>query len=159
MKLTVPAVAVVQSGIPAVVVMVAPVQKISDSGIVPLRTIGLAVLAVTVPRSIELPVVSVDVYVVIRTKNVWLAVVGLVTPSRRIVTEPGVTDEEVRVKYGAPLVVLTKLSPLIAPLFAPSVAEVVRRPAGSVQVPLAVVQYCSWTEPTAVELGTEKLNK
>jgi hypothetical protein len=50
--------------VPAVVVVqfaltVAPVQKIKDSGMIPVSTIGSAVLAVTVPVSIGLPVVSV----------------------------------------------------------------------------------------------------
>lgn len=51
LKLTVPVVAVVQSGIPLVVLMVAAVQKISDSGMVPLTVISRAVLAATVPVS------------------------------------------------------------------------------------------------------------
>jgi hypothetical protein len=60
LKLTAPAVAVVQSGMPPVVLTVAPVQNINDSGIVPVRTICVAVLAVTVPVSVVPPVVFVD---------------------------------------------------------------------------------------------------
>jgi hypothetical protein len=73
------AVALLQSGMPPVRPTVAPVQKIKDSGIVPVRTIGLAVLAVTVPVSVALPVVSVEANVDMRTKKVELAVVGFVT--------------------------------------------------------------------------------
>jgi hypothetical protein len=83
LKLTVPLVAVLQSGIPAVVLTVAPVQKMSDSGIVPVRTMGLAVLAATVPLSVEPVVAVVDVKVVIRTKKAWFGVVGLVIVCKR----------------------------------------------------------------------------
>ena len=58
LKLIVPEVALVQSGIPPVRPIDPPVQKMSDSGIVPVRTIGVAVLAVTVPVSTAVPVVS-----------------------------------------------------------------------------------------------------
>jgi hypothetical protein len=51
LKLIVPAVAVLQSGTPTVVEICAPVQKTSDSGIVPSRTICSAVAEVTVPVS------------------------------------------------------------------------------------------------------------
>ena len=46
----------------------------------------------------------------------------------------------VRVIYGAPFVVLTNVKP-VAPVCDPIVAEVVTRPVGVVQPPLAVVQY------------------
>ena len=66
-KVILPLVAVVQSGIPEVVVMVAPVQNMRDSGIVPVRTIGFAVLAATVPVSTGPVTPSVPVKVVMRT--------------------------------------------------------------------------------------------
>ena len=78
---TEPAVAVEQSGTLDVVPTVAPVQKTKDSGIVPVKVIWLAVLAATEPLSVTDPVVSIDAYVVIRTKNVVLEAVGLVMPS------------------------------------------------------------------------------
>ena len=67
LKLIAPLVAVVQSGIPAVVVIVPPVQKIKDSGMVPVRLICVAVLAATVPVSVGPVVALVEVKVVILT--------------------------------------------------------------------------------------------
>jgi len=67
LKLTAPLVAVEQSGIPPVVVMAPPVQKISDSGIVPVRVICVEVLAATTPESVAPVVASVEVNVVMRT--------------------------------------------------------------------------------------------
>jgi hypothetical protein len=67
LKLTEPGVAVAQSGTPLVVSTCAPVQNIRDSGMVPVRVIWFAVLAATVPVSVEAPVVSVEAYVVMRT--------------------------------------------------------------------------------------------
>jgi hypothetical protein len=85
-----PVVAVEQSGMPALVPTVPPVQNIKDSGICPVKVICVAVLAATTPVSIGLPVALVDAYVEIRTKNVQfgvagegkpqLAPLGLVTP-------------------------------------------------------------------------------
>ena len=69
-KLTVPAVAVEQSGMLDVVLIVAPVQNISDSGMVPVSSICVAVLAATEPVSVAAPVESVEAWVLIRTKNV-----------------------------------------------------------------------------------------
>jgi hypothetical protein len=66
-KLTEPAVAVVQSGTPLVVPIVAPAQKTRDSGITPFSRICVAVLAATLPVSIAEPVVSVDENVEILT--------------------------------------------------------------------------------------------
>jgi hypothetical protein len=54
LKVTAPAVAEAQ-----LTVTVAPVQKIRDSGMVPVSTIGSAVLAATLPVSIALPVAFV----------------------------------------------------------------------------------------------------
>jgi hypothetical protein len=73
LKLTAPLEAVAQSGTPAVVVTVPPVQNTSDSGIVPVRVICCAVEAVTVPVSVADPVVSVEAKVDIHTKNVQLS--------------------------------------------------------------------------------------
>ncbi len=70
LKLMAPEVAVEQSGTPVVRPTVAPVQKTSDSGMVPSRTICSAVEAVTVPVSMAEPVLSVELKVEIRTKNV-----------------------------------------------------------------------------------------
>ena len=67
LKLMAPLVAVVQSGIPAVVLIVPPVQKIKDSGMVPVSAICVAVLAATVPVSVAPVVAFVDVNVVMRT--------------------------------------------------------------------------------------------
>ena len=67
LKLTEPLVAVEQSGTPPVVPTVPPVQKISDSGIVPVSEIWLAVLPATVPVSVDPVVAFVDVKVVMRT--------------------------------------------------------------------------------------------
>ena len=56
-----PGVAVEQSGTRLTLVNTSsPVQKTSDSGMVPVRSIGSAVLAVTVPLSIKAPLVSRD---------------------------------------------------------------------------------------------------
>jgi hypothetical protein len=60
LKLTDPLVAVAQSGTPPVVPTVPPVQKMSDSGMIPLRTMAVAVLAVTDPVSIGEPVALVE---------------------------------------------------------------------------------------------------
>jgi len=79
LKLTAPLVAVEQSGTPPVVLTVPPVQKMIDSGIIPVSTIAVAVLAVTEPVSIGEPVASVEAKVEIRTKKDWFGVVGLVT--------------------------------------------------------------------------------
>ncbi len=78
LKLTLPLVAVAQSGTPDVVLTVPPVQKTNDSGIVPSKRIWVAVLAETVPVSVAEPVVSMDAKVATRTWKVWLVVVGLV---------------------------------------------------------------------------------
>jgi hypothetical protein len=81
LKVTAPEVAVEQSGIPAVVLTVAPVQKIRDSGIVPVRTIAVEVLTATEPAS-NAVVQAASLYVVIRRKNVELVVLGLVTDEK-----------------------------------------------------------------------------
>jgi hypothetical protein len=60
LKLTIPLVAVAQSGTLEVVPTVRPVQKTSDSGMVPSSKIWVAVLAVTVPVSVAGPVVSIE---------------------------------------------------------------------------------------------------
>jgi len=57
LKLMAPLDAVEQSGTPPVLVIVPPEQKISDSGIVPVRIIWVAVDAPTVPLSVD-PVVT-----------------------------------------------------------------------------------------------------
>jgi hypothetical protein len=82
LKLTVPGVAVAQSGKPETPFnpTVAPAQKTSDSGIVPSSIICVAVAAATVPWSIAVPEVSIEAKVDIQTKKVWLVVVGFVTP-------------------------------------------------------------------------------
>jgi hypothetical protein len=67
LKLIAPLVAVEQSGTPLVLLIVPPVQKIKDSGMVPVSVIWVAVLAATVPLSVTPPVVSVEAYVVMRT--------------------------------------------------------------------------------------------
>ena len=72
LKLTAPLVAVEQSGTPLTVPTVPPVQKTNDSGMVPVRSILVAVLAVTVPVSVAPVVALVEVKVVIRTKKVQL---------------------------------------------------------------------------------------
>jgi hypothetical protein len=51
LKVTLPAVAVEQSGIPAVRLTDCPVQNVSDSGIVPVSTIAWAVEPATTPLS------------------------------------------------------------------------------------------------------------
>ena len=62
LKVISPLVAVVQSGIPLpFTAIVAPVQKINDSGMVPVNWICVDVLAATVPLSTGEPVPSVDV--------------------------------------------------------------------------------------------------
>jgi len=66
LKLMIPEVAEAQLGIPARVVMVPPEQKMRDSGIVPVRTIWVAVLAATTPVSIALPVALLATNVEIR---------------------------------------------------------------------------------------------
>jgi hypothetical protein len=76
LKLTAPLEAVAQSGTPAVVVTVPPVQNTKDSGIVPVRVICCAVEAVTVPVSVADPVVSVEAKVDIHTKKVQLSCMG-----------------------------------------------------------------------------------
>ena len=82
LKLITPLVAVAQSGTPAVLRISAPVQKTSDSGMTPVRTIFSFVAAVTVPASIGVPVAFVELYVEMRTKN-GPSVSGLVTLSKR----------------------------------------------------------------------------
>jgi hypothetical protein len=77
-KFSAPVVAVEQSGIPELVDTVPPVQKMSDSGIIPVRVICWAVLAVTTPVSIALPVVSVEAYVETRTKKVQFSLAKLI---------------------------------------------------------------------------------
>jgi hypothetical protein len=67
LKLTVPEVAVLQSGTPLVVKIWAPTQNTRDSGIIPLSTTWVAVLAATLPVSVEAPDVSIEAKVVIRT--------------------------------------------------------------------------------------------
>jgi hypothetical protein len=67
LKLTEPLVAVVQSGMPEVVLIDPPEQKIKDSGIIPVNTIWVAVLAATLPVSTAPPVVLVDTKEDIRT--------------------------------------------------------------------------------------------
>lgn len=54
--------------------------------------------------------------------------------------------------------VFTKLVKL-APDWLPSVAEVVVRPVGVVQLPAAVVQYKNWIEPTLPVVGTVKVKR
>jgi hypothetical protein len=140
---------------------VAPVQKMIDSGMIPVRTICVAVLAVTTPLSTGPVEPSVPVYVVIRTKNDVLVADGLVTLSSLYVTACGpVIFDAVRVIYGAPLVVLTKEKP-VAPVSVPSVALVVTSPVGIVQVPAAVVQYWNLIDPILLLLGAGivKLNR
>lgn len=79
-KLMLPAVAVLQSGTPPMLVeTVSPVQNIIDSGIMPVSTIWVAVLAVTTPASIGEPVALVAAKLEIRTKNEVLVAEGLVT--------------------------------------------------------------------------------
>ena len=81
MKVTLPLVAVAQSGmlLPEIVI-VAPVQKISDSGIVPVKVIFCAVLAATTPLSVAPVVASDEVKVLMRTKKVQLLFCGAVAP-------------------------------------------------------------------------------
>jgi hypothetical protein len=67
LKLIAPDVAVPQSGTLAVVLTLPPVQNTRDSGIVPVSVMGCAILAVTEPVSVALPVVSVEAYEDIRT--------------------------------------------------------------------------------------------
>jgi len=55
-------------------------------------------------------------------------------------------DAAVRVKYGAPLVVLRRVNP-VAPVWAERLAAVVERPVGAVQEPEAVVQYWRPIDP------------
>ena len=121
-------------------------------------------LAATVPVSVLVPVASVEAKVDTRTKKVSFSVVGLVIVSNRYWATPGVITAVVRVKYGAPLVVLTIVNPVAAPLWLPIVAEVVLRPVGVTQVsglgtPAASVQYSNSIDPTVVPLGRAKSNK
>jgi hypothetical protein len=161
--------AVEQSGIPAVVVTVPPVQKMIDSGIVPVNTICVAVLAVTLPVSMALPVVSSEAYVEMRTKKEQLTL-GQLVPSgfvtavkRTLMTAPADILAAVRCTKGAPLVVLSRsekaaAEPVVSKLTPP---PVVLRPAGVVQpAPVAVVQYKNFIEPTltAPTLGTVNWN-
>jgi hypothetical protein len=60
------------------------------------------------------------------------------------------------VRYGEPFVVLTIENP-VAPVSAPSVADVVLKPAGVVQITPgaeAKVQYLNWIEPTEAVVGS-----
>jgi hypothetical protein len=63
----------------------------------------------------------------------------------------------VRVIYGKPLVVMSSVKP-VAPDSAFSVALVVLRPVGVVQVPEPVVQYQKRIEPTSPVVGTVTSN-
>ena len=92
-----------------------------------------------------------------RTKKVP-RVEGLTTLSSRTVTVPGVTAAAVLVTMALLAVVAPIERPVIAPEFAPKVAAEASRPVGAVQVPLAIVQYSNFIEPTFVLLGTEKIN-
>lgn len=132
---------------PAVCEIWAPVQNARYSGMVPLIRIVWVVLAATVPRSIEPPVVSVDAYVASRTYIVWFAVVGLVTPVSVKLCMP-LTDAAEWVIYGWPLLpaplplVFTNVHPVKPPLKPVSVTpELVTSPVGIVQLPVGVVQY------------------
>jgi len=115
----------------------------SDSGIVPVRTIATAVLAATVPTSVGPVEPFVPVYVVMRTKNVVaVAFDGLTTPLNTTVTVvPLLIDAAVLVIYVVLAVLLPNEKPVcdelvkVAPVETPVVA------ADVVQVPLAVVQY------------------
>jgi hypothetical protein len=60
-------VTVEQSGTPALVLTVPPVQKTKDSGMVPVKVICWEIVAATEPVSIAVPVVSVEAYEDIRT--------------------------------------------------------------------------------------------
>ena len=159
LKLMRPAVAVEQSGTLPDKLTVSPVQKISDSGMIPVSTICVAVLAVTVPVSPAPPVVSVEANVDMRTKNASLVVVGLVMVFSWYVA---VTFEPiaaaVRVRYGTPFVVLTIEKP-VTPVSALRVADVVTKPVGVVQVPLAVVQYSNSIDPTVLLPGNVNWKK
>jgi hypothetical protein len=76
LKAIAPLVAVEQSGTPLVVVTVPPVQKTKDSGIVPVKVICWAVLAVTEPVSVAPPVTFVEAKLEILTKKVQLLLAG-----------------------------------------------------------------------------------
>ena len=68
LKVILPLVAVVQSGILFVfTLIVPPVQKMRDSGMVPFSVICVEVLAATVPASVAAPVALLVAYVVMRT--------------------------------------------------------------------------------------------
>ena len=94
-----------------------------------------------------------------RAKNAVLVAVGLVIVLRRYVAatvEP--IAAAVRVRYGTPLVLLTMVKP-VTPVSAFSVAEVVTKPVGIVQLPLAVVQYSNLIEPTVLPPGNVNAKK
>jgi hypothetical protein len=66
-------------------------------------------------------------------------------------------DAAVRVRYGAPLVVFTRVKP-VRPDWFVKVAPVVLRPAGVVHVPLAIRQYSNFIDPRVPLVGTVKSN-
>jgi hypothetical protein len=124
---------------------------------IPVRTIWVDVLAVTVPLSIGEPVVSVEAYIDMRTKNDVFVAAGFLTFNNwKVRAVEAVIAAAVRVIYGAALVVLFSVNP-VAPLWVPIVAEVVTTSA-SVHVPADVVQYLNSTEPTLPPVGVVKVN-
>ena len=94
-----------------------------------------------------------------RTKKLWLVVLGLVMlPKVKETAVPAVTLAVVRVMWGVLPVALLIVKP-VAPLCAVNVAEVVVRPATVPQVTV-VTQYSNLMEPTLVlpTLGSVKAN-
>lgn len=160
MKLTAPAVAVVQSGIPSVVLTVAPVQKIRDSGIVPVRTMAVDVLTATIPVS-SCVVQAASENVLICTKNAELVVLGLVTLEKLTNWLPleAVAFEAFTIRSEPGVAVLA-----VQPEAAPSpvgcevrLEPVMVKPAG-VPTQSVVVQTVNDADFTAVDVGTVNVN-
>jgi hypothetical protein len=158
LKSTAPGVAVEQSGTPLVVVTVCPVQKMMDSGMIPVSTICVEVLAVTVPLSKGEPVAFVEAYICILTKKDVLVAAGFLTFSSCMdMSVSAAIAAAVRVMYGAAFVVLFRVKPDTF-TWVPIVAEVVTTSAG-VHVPAAVVQYSNLIEPVLPPVGVVNVNR
>ena len=160
LKLTAPAVAVVQSGIPSVVLTVAPVQKIRDSGIVPVKTMAVDVLTATIPVS-SCVVQAASENVLICTKNAELVVLGFVTlvkltnwlPLEAVALEAFTIRSE-------PAVAVLAVQPVVEP--SPVGCEVrlepvMVKPAGVAEQSV-VVHTVNDADFTAVDVGTVNVN-
>lgn len=140
-----------------------PVQKVRASSTEPLTVIWLAVLAATVPLSIEV-VQAESEYVVILAKKVVLVAVGLTIPVNWMLTLVGVPVLELLAIRSRPFVenVPVQLPPEPIPLIVPTEAPVVSRPDGTpvgvtgLHEPDAVVQISTLTDLMVVEAATVK---